>query len=178
MWNGRLFCLSFSARRFPHPHHPFRIRWQRYKSEESRGEDSLRSNQGFFGNGRTSQKHRNAWARRWARRYKTMVVVCFQVFPAFILLSGRVLLTLPIKFKEEPCAEGRTGPFGSLSSWVCNPFRNISRAYVYIWYQWRDMGHYPYGLLGLLLCFINLISKTDKSTYEVCRAQRFEPLRH
>lgn len=37
MWNGRLFCLSFSARRFPHPHHPFRIRWQRYKSEESRG---------------------------------------------------------------------------------------------------------------------------------------------
>ena len=47
---------------------------------------------------------------------ETMVVVCFQVFPAFILLSGRVLLTLPIKFKEEPCAEGRTGPFGSLSS--------------------------------------------------------------
>lgn len=46
----------------------------------------------------------------------TMVVVCFQVFPAFILLSGRVLLTLPIKFKEEPCAEGRTGPFDSLSS--------------------------------------------------------------
>ena len=36
MWNVRLFCLSFSARRFPHPHHPFRIRWQRYKSEESR----------------------------------------------------------------------------------------------------------------------------------------------
>ena len=65
MWNRRLFCLSFSARRFPHPHHPFRIRWQRYKSEESRGgEDSLRSNQGFFGNGRTSQKHRNVWARR------------------------------------------------------------------------------------------------------------------
>ncbi len=47
---------------------------------------------------------------------KTMVVVCFQVFLAFILLSGRVLLTLPIKFKEEPCAEGRTGPFDSLSS--------------------------------------------------------------
>lgn len=37
MWNVRLFCLSFSARRFPYPHHPFRIRWQRYKSEESRG---------------------------------------------------------------------------------------------------------------------------------------------
>ena len=108
---------------FPFQQDDFRIRTilsvfveNDIKVNNQGGEDSLRSNQGFFGNGRTSQKHRNAWARRWARRFKTMVVVCFQVFPAFILLSGRVLLTLPIKFKEEPCAEGRTGPFGSLSS--------------------------------------------------------------
>ena len=128
MWNGRLFCLSFSARRFPHPHHPFRIRWQRYKSEESRG--------GRIVCGATKDSSATGAQAKSTATYGqdvvTMVVVCFQVFLAFILLSGRVLLTLPIKFKEEPCAEGRTGPFGSLSSWVSIPSATFrARTYIY-----------------------------------------------